>query len=185
MKEAIQNEELNAERERMSCGRMVAETKPLSPEGDEDPGSGCSSSTTQTQREVSASHVFSLAAALDKAPSILERPPALTQTLEKPPVTPTSQIKSPSTARALPKTVEKLLVSPPPQEMIPSTIPATSAPPENPQVSPVSHKERGPGTVSATVDLRNSTQERGEVISKQHTMKAKPADQRTEPPLSE
>lgn len=170
----------------MGCGRMVAETKHPSPGGDEDPGSRCPSSTTQTQQEVSAPHVFSLAAALDKVPSILvERPPALTQTLEEPPVTPTSQLKSPSIARALPKTVEKLLVSPSPQEKIPSTIPAASAPSEEPQVSPVSHKERGPATVSATVDLRNSTQERGEVISKQHTMKAKPADQRTEPPLSE
>ncbi|KAM8751769.1 capping protein, Arp2/3 and myosin-I linker protein 2 isoform 3-T4 [Acanthopagrus schlegelii] len=185
-KEAVQKEELNAERERMGCGRMVAETKHPSPGGDEDPGSRCPSSTTQTQQEVSAPHVFSLAAALDKVPSILvERPPALTQTLEEPPVTPTSQLKSPSIARALPKTVEKLLVSPSPQEKIPSTIPAASAPSEEPQVSPVSHKERGPDTVSATVDLRNSTQERGEVISKQHTMKAKPADQRTEPPLSE
>uniref|UniRef100_A0A3Q3EGF7 Capping protein regulator and myosin 1 linker 2 n=1 Tax=Labrus bergylta TaxID=56723 RepID=A0A3Q3EGF7_9LABR len=49
------------------------------------------------------------------------------------------------------------------------------------EVSPQSHKEKSPGSG----DLRKSTQERGEAVSKQHTVKAEPADQRTEPPLSE
>ncbi|KAM9351894.1 capping protein, Arp2/3 and myosin-I linker protein 2 [Symphorus nematophorus] len=173
-------DELKAERGRMGYGGTVAETK------DEGPGSGCPSSTAQAQQEASAPRLFSPAAASsDKAPSIPERPPALTQTLEKPPVTPTSQKKSPSTAPALPQTLEKLLVSPQPQQKTPSTTPAASASPENPRVSPLSHKEKSPGTVPFTADGRNSTQEGGEAVSKQHMTKTEPADQRTEPPLSE
>lgn len=182
---AEEKKELKSDRGRMGCGGMVAETKHPSPGEEEAPGSGCPSSTATTQQEASAPQLFSPAAALDKALSILERPPALTQTMEKPPITPTSRKKSPSTAPALPQTLEKLLVSPPSQEKTPNTIPAASESPENPQVSPLSHKEKGPSTVPATVDLRNSTQERGEAGSKQHTTKAEPADQRTEPPLSE
>lgn len=47
------------------------------------------------------------------------------------------------------------------------------------------HKKSCTSTVSATVNLRNHTQRRAEVVSKQHTMKAELADQRTAPPLSE
>lgn len=184
-KEAVQKEELKAERGRTGCGGTVAETKQHPPGEDEAPGSGCPSSTAQAQQEASAPRLFSPAEAPDKALSILERPPALTQTLEKPPITPTTQKKSPSTAPPLPQTLGKLLVSPSPQEKMPSTISAASASPEHPQVSPLSHKEKGPSTVPGTVDLRDSMQERGEVVSKQHTMKAEPADQRTEPSLSE
>lgn len=180
---ALEKEELKVEKRRTGCGGTVAETK-HSPLGeDEAPDSGCSSSKAQVQQEASAPQLFSQAAALNKALSIIERPSALAQTLEKPLPTTTSQKKSPATA--LPQTLEKLLVSPPPQEKIPSTILAASASPENPQVSPLSHKERSSGTVPATVDPRNSTQERREAVSKQHTMKAEPTDQRTEPPLSE
>lgn len=173
-KEAFQREELKAERGRMGCGGMVGETKQTPPGKDEVPGSGCPSSIVQAQREPSAPRFVSPAVALDKALSILERPPALTQ----PPVTPTSQKKSPSTPPALPQPLEKLLVSLPPQQKTPSTIPAVF---ENPRVSPMSHEEKGSGTVPATVDLKNSTQ----AVSKQHTTKAEPADQRTEPPLPE
>ncbi|XP_044049141.1 capping protein, Arp2/3 and myosin-I linker protein 2 isoform X3 [Siniperca chuatsi] len=156
--EAAQNKELKAERERTGCGGKVAETK-HPPSGEEEaPCSGCPS-TAQAQKEASAPRLFSPAAALDKAPSTLERPPAVTQTMEKPPLTPKSLTKTPS------------------------TIPAVSESPENPQVRSLSHKEKGPSIVPVTVDL--STQERGEAGSKQHTMKAEPADQRTEPPLSE
>lgn len=184
-KETVQREELMLEKGRTSYGGVVAETKHLPPGEDKAPCLGCSSSTAQVQQEAAAPQVFSPAAALSKAPSIQERPPALTQTLEKPPLTTTSQKKSPGTPTTLPRTLEKLLVSPPPQETIPSTISATSASPEKPQASPLSHREKGPATEPATVDPRNSTQERREVVTKQHTMKAEPADQRTEPPLSE
>lgn len=183
-KEAVQKEEPKADRGRTSCGGTVAETKHPPPGEEESPGSGCPSSTAQAQQEASVPQILSPTAALDKAPPIPERPPALTQTLEKSPVTPTSEKKSPCTATALPQTLEKLLVSPPPQEKTPSTIPAASESPENPPVSPLSHK-KSPGTGPSTVDVRNSTQERGEAASKQHTTKAEPADQRTEPPLSE
>ncbi|XP_051239086.1 capping protein, Arp2/3 and myosin-I linker protein 2 isoform X2 [Dicentrarchus labrax] len=176
-KEAVQKDELKAERGRTGCEGTVAETKHSPPGEEEAPGSGCPSSTAQAQQEASAPRLLGPAAALDK-----ERPLALIQILEKPPVPPTSQKKSPSRVPALPQTLEKLLVSPPTEEKTPSTIPAES--PENPQVSPLSHKEKGPGTNLASVDLRNSTQERGEAVSKQHTTKAEPADQRTEPPLS-
>nr|XP_046250721.1 capping protein, Arp2/3 and myosin-I linker protein 2 isoform X2 [Scatophagus argus] len=151
---AVQKEELKVERGRTGYGG-IAENRHPPPGEDEAPSSGCPSSTAQTQQEVSVPRLFGLAAALDKAPSIPERPPALTQTLEKPPVTPTSQKRSPSTA------------------------PDASSSPEIPQRRPLSQK------VPGTVDLRNSTQEKGESVSKQHTMKAEPADQRTEPPLSE
>ncbi|XP_070763209.1 capping protein, Arp2/3 and myosin-I linker protein 2 [Enoplosus armatus] len=168
-------EELRAERARTGRGGMVAETTKQPPPGEEEaPYSGCPSSTAQAPQEASAPRLFSPAAALDKAPPILGRPPALTQTK--------SQKKSPGTAPALPQTLEKLLASPPPQEKTPSTIPAASDSPENPQASPPSHEEKGPGTAPAAVDLGNSTQERGEAGSKQHTAKAEPADQRTEPP---
>ncbi|XP_068578997.1 capping protein, Arp2/3 and myosin-I linker protein 3-like [Cebidichthys violaceus] len=161
-KEAVQKEELKAERGR---------TKHPSPGEEETPGSGRPSSA-----ETSAPRLFSPTA----APSILERPPALTQNLEKkPPVPPTWEKKSPSAVPLLPRTLEKLPVSPPPREKSLSTIPSGS--PENPRVSPLSHKKQSPGTA----DVRNSTQEGGEAVSKQHTMKAEPADQRTEPPLSE
>ncbi|XP_039988071.1 capping protein, Arp2/3 and myosin-I linker protein 2 [Xiphias gladius] len=181
-KEAFQREELKAEKGRMCCGGKVAEAKHPPPGEEEASGSACPSSTAQAQQAASAPQHFSPAAALDKALSTLERYPALTQ---KPPVTPTFQKKSPSTAPALAQTLEKLVVSPPLQDKTPSTIPAASESLENPRVSALSHKMKSPGTVPARVDLRNSTQERGEAVSKQHTMKAEPADQRTEPPLSE
>lgn len=184
-KETVQGEEPMLEKGRTSYGGVVAETEHLPPGEDKAPCSGCSSSTAKVQQEATAPQLFSPAAALNKALSIQERPPALTQTLEKPPLTTTSPKKSPGTPTTLPQTLEELLVSPPPQEMIPSTISATSASPEKPQVSPLSHGEKGPGTLPATVDPRNSTQERREVVTKQHTTKAEPADQRTEPPLSE
>ncbi|XP_031723978.1 mucin-5AC-like [Anarrhichthys ocellatus] len=165
-KEAVQKEELKAERGR---------TKHPPPGEEETPGSGRPSSA-----ETSAPRVFSPTAAR----SILERPPALTPSLEKkPPVPPTWEKKSPSAAPPLPRTLEKLLVSPPPREKSLSTIPSGS--PENPRVSPLSHKKQSPGTAPGTADVRNSTQEGGEAVSKQHTMKAEPADQRTDSPLSE
>ncbi|XP_037623048.1 capping protein, Arp2/3 and myosin-I linker protein 2 isoform X4 [Sebastes umbrosus] len=188
-KEAVKKEEeLKAERRRTGCGGTVAETKhpPLGEE--ETPGSGCPSSTAPAQQEARAPRLFSPTAALNKAPSVLERPPALTLSLEKPLVTPPSEKKSPSTVPPLLQTLEKRLVSPPPpppQEKTPGTIPAASESPENPQVSPLSHKKKSPGTAPGTADVRNSTQERGEAASKQHTVTAEPADQRTEPPLSE
>uniref|UniRef100_UPI0037E94C0F capping protein, Arp2/3 and myosin-I linker protein 2 n=1 Tax=Semicossyphus pulcher TaxID=241346 RepID=UPI0037E94C0F len=155
----------------------VAESKQPPPPGEEKSHrSWCPSSTAQAQHEAPVARLSGLAAGLDKAPSVLPRPPAQTQTLEKPPVTPTSQKRSPCTSPAFSQTLEKLLVSPPPQEKTPSTSPAAS---KSPVMSPLSHKEKSPGTV----DLRKSTHERGEAVSKQHTVK--PADQRTEPPLSE
>nr|XP_020468339.1 capping protein, Arp2/3 and myosin-I linker protein 3-like [Monopterus albus] len=180
-KEAVQKKELKAEKGRMGCGGTAAETK--HPTRVEE-GSGCLLSTAQAQQEVSGPQLFSPAAALDKTKSIVERPPALSQTTEKPPVTPTSEKKRPSIAPALAQTLEKLLVSPPPQEKTHSTITTASEAPVRPQVSPLSHKKETPGKESATLDLINSTQERGEGISKQHTAKAEPADQ-SEPPLSE
>ncbi|CAJ1057326.1 capping protein%2C Arp2/3 and myosin-I linker protein 2 [Xyrichtys novacula] len=156
----------------------VTETKqPPPPVKERSPSSVCPSSTAQAQHEAS-SRLFSPAAALDKAPPVPERPLAQTQTLEKPPVTPTSQKKSPCTSPIFTQTLEKLLVSPPSQEKTPSTSPAAS---KLPEVSPQSLKEKSPGTV----DLRKSTQESGEAVSKEHIVKAEPADQRTEPPLSE
>ncbi|XP_038562432.1 capping protein, Arp2/3 and myosin-I linker protein 2 isoform X2 [Micropterus salmoides] len=183
-KEAVQKEELKAEGQRTGCGGMVADSMHPPPGQEESPYSGCPSSAAQAQQEASAPQLFSPAAALNKAPSILERPPALTETMEKPPLTPKSQKKSPSTAPAFPQPLENLLVSPPPQEKTPSTIPAASESLETPQVQSLSHKEGSPGTLTATVDLRNSTQERGETGSQQHTMRSEPADQRTEPPLT-
>ncbi|TKS74029.1 hypothetical protein D9C73_008110 [Collichthys lucidus] len=183
--ESFQKEELKAERGRTGCGGTGGETKHPPPGEDEAPGSWCPSSTANAQKEVSAPRLFSPPAVTDKALSILERPPTLSQTPEKHRATPTTQKESSSTTPTLPQTLEKLLVSPPPQDKIPSTITAASASPENPQVSPLSHKEPGPGIAPATEDLRNSTQERGEVVFKQHTTKAEPADQRTELPLSE
>lgn len=184
-KEAVQMDELKAERGWTGCRRTVAETKHPPPGEEDTPGSRCPCSIAQAQQEASAPRLFSPTASLDRAPSVLERPPALTQCLEKPPVTPTSEKKSPSTAPPLPRTLEKLPVSPPPQEKTPSTIPAASESPVHPRVSPLSHKNKSPGAVAATADVRNSTQERGKALSTQHTMKAEPADQRTEPPLSE
>ncbi|XP_040894620.1 capping protein, Arp2/3 and myosin-I linker protein 2 [Toxotes jaculatrix] len=173
-------EELRAEKGRMGCGGTPAEARHPPPGEEEAKGSGCPSSAGQPQQAASPPRLFSPAAALDKAPPTPERPPALTQTLEKPPVTPTSQKKSPSTAPALAQTLEKLQL----QDKTPSTIQAAFESPENPRVSPLSHRKKSPGTASsaaAAADLRNSTQERGEAF-KQHTTKA---DQRTEPPLSE
>ncbi|XP_059190926.1 capping protein, Arp2/3 and myosin-I linker protein 2 [Centropristis striata] len=172
-------EEPKLERGRMGCGGTVAETQ------QETPGLGCSCIAQAQQEAPAPQPLFSPSAALDKAPTIVERPPTLTQSLEKPPVTATSEKKSPSTAPTLSKTVEKLPVFPLTQEKAPSTIPGASESPEDPKVSPLSHKKKSPGTVPATADVTNSTQERGEAVSKQHTMKAEPADQRTEPPLSE
>ncbi|XP_035013107.2 capping protein, Arp2/3 and myosin-I linker protein 2 isoform X2 [Hippoglossus stenolepis] len=156
-----QKEELKSQK----GGGTIAEAKYPSPEEEEALGSGCASSTAQTQQGVSAPRLFTPAAALNKASSTQERPPARTPTLEKPPVTSTTQKKSPSTV----PTLDKLLVSPPLQDKTSST----------------THKKKSPGTAPATMDLGNSTEERGEALFKQHTMKAEPADQRTEPPLSE
>ncbi|KAA8590692.1 hypothetical protein FQN60_014626 [Etheostoma spectabile] len=178
-KETVQMDE----RGRPGCGRTVAETKHPPPGEEDTPVSRCPSSTAQAQQEASAPRLFSPTAAVDR--SVLERPPALTQTRERSPVTPTSEKKSPSTAPPVPRTLEKPLVSPPPQEKTPSTIPAAPESPEHPRVSPLSHKKKSPGAVAATADSRNSTQERGGALSAQHTMKAEPADQRTEPPLCE
>ncbi|XP_054476721.1 capping protein, Arp2/3 and myosin-I linker protein 2 [Anoplopoma fimbria] len=156
-KEAVHKEELKAERGRTGCGGTAAETKHPSPGEELTPGSGCPSSLPR---------LFSPTA----APSILERPP----------VPPIWEKKSPSTAPQLLRTLEKLPVSPPPPGKSPSTI--SSGSPENPRVSSQgSHKKQSPGTA----DVRNSTQEEERAVSKQHTMKAEPADQRTEPPLSE
>ncbi|XP_034052519.1 capping protein, Arp2/3 and myosin-I linker protein 2 isoform X3 [Gymnodraco acuticeps] len=156
-------EELKAERGRMGCG---AETKPPPP------GSACPSST-----EASAARLFSPTAASDRPPPVLER---LIHGLQKPPVTPPSEQKSPSTGPRFPQTLEKRLLSPPSQEKTPGTISTISESQENPRVSPLSLKKKSPGTAPPPEEGRNSTQEE---LSKQHTVKA--ADQRTEPPLSE
>ncbi|XP_058501484.1 capping protein, Arp2/3 and myosin-I linker protein 2 [Solea solea] len=164
-------------------GGMLAETKHLPP-GDEDaPGSGCPSSTAHAEQRASAPRLFSPTAAADRALSTLESPPAQAQTLEKPLVT--SRTKSPSTTPGSARTLEKKSpVSPPLPDK--STIPAGSEFLESPQESSVSHKKKSPGTAMATMAFGNSTQERGEAVSKQHTArKAEPADQRTEPALSE
>ncbi|XP_067444796.1 capping protein, Arp2/3 and myosin-I linker protein 2 isoform X2 [Thunnus thynnus] len=153
------------------CGGTLDQSKHPPTAGRETPVSGCPSSAAQAQHEASAPRLFSPAAAPDKAPP----------TLEKPAVTPTSQEKSPGTAPAFSHLLEKTLVSPPPQEKTPSTISSET----RPQVSPLPHMKKSPGTLAATADVGNSTKERGEAVSKQHTMKAEPADQRTEPPLSE
>ncbi|XP_071344816.1 capping protein, Arp2/3 and myosin-I linker protein 2 isoform X2 [Trachinotus anak] len=141
---------------RQTAEEELKEAKHTPPGGEDAPGSGCLSSTAQAQQAALAPRLFS---------------PALTQTLENPPVT----------APELAQTLEKLLVSPPPQDKAPSTIPAASESPEKPQLSPWSHKKKTPGTV----DLRHSTQERREAVPQQHTTRAEPADQRTDPPLSE
>ncbi|KAG7521566.1 capping protein, Arp2/3 and myosin-I linker protein 3-like [Solea senegalensis] len=164
-------------------GGMLAETKHLPP-GDEDAsGSGCPSSTAHAEQRASVPRLFSPTAAADRALSTLESPPAQAQTLEKPLVT--SQTKSPSTTPGSARTLEKKSpVSPPLPDK--STIPAGSESLESPQESSVSHKKKSPGTALATMAFGNSTQERGEAVSKQHTAKkAEPADQRTEPALSE
>ncbi len=179
-KDAVQKEELKIERGRTNCGGRITETKHPPPGEDEAPGSECLSSTVQVQQDASACQHFSAAAALIKALSVLERPPALTETLEKSPLTSISQKKSPSTATTLPKTLEELVVSPPPQDKTSSTISATSSSPEEPQLSPLSHKVKGSGAG----DPRNSMQERREMVTEQHTTKAEPSHQRTEPPLS-
>ncbi|XP_069384269.1 capping protein, Arp2/3 and myosin-I linker protein 3-like isoform X2 [Paralichthys olivaceus] len=177
----VQKEELKSQK----VGGTIAEAKSPPPGEEEAPGSGCPSSTAQIQQRVSASRLFTPAAALNKASSTQERAPARTPTLEKPPVTSTSQKKSPSTVPALVPTLDKLLVSLPLQDKTYSTTPAASESPENPNVSSVSHKKKSPSTAPATMDLENSTEERREALFKQHTMKAEPADQRTESPLSE
>lgn len=130
-------------------GRTGVETKHAPPGEDKGLSSRSSSSTAQAQQTTSAPQLVIPATVLDKPPSILERAAALSQTLERPPITPTSQKK------------------------IPSTIPHAPAAPQNLQ------QERGHDPAP---DLRNSTQD---TVSKQHTSKAEPADQRTEPPLSE
>ncbi|XP_062276911.1 capping protein, Arp2/3 and myosin-I linker protein 2 [Scomber scombrus] len=86
----------------------------------------------------------------------VDKPPP---TLEKPALTPTSHVKGPGSISS--ETLQR------------------------PQASPPPHRKKSPGTLAATADVGNSTQERGEAVSKQHTTKAEPADQRTEPPLSE
>lgn len=166
-----QTAEEKKEELKAGCGGMLHQSKHPPTAGAEAPASGCPSSAAQSQQESSAPRLFSPAAATDKAPP----------TLEKPAVTSTSQEKSLSTAPALAHLLEKTLVSPPPHEKTPSTISSET----RPQVSPQSHKKKSPGTLAATADLGNSTKERGEAVSKQHTTKAEPADQRTEPPLSE
>ncbi|XP_060933282.1 capping protein, Arp2/3 and myosin-I linker protein 2 [Limanda limanda] len=154
-----QKEELKSQK----GGGTIADAKHPSPEEEEALGSGIPSFTAQTHQGVSAPRLFT--PALNKASSTQERPPARTPTLENTSVTSTTQKKSPSTV----PTFDKLLVSPPLQDKTSST----------------THKKKSPGTAPATKDLGNSTEERGEALSKQHTMKAEPADQRPEPPLSE
>ncbi|XP_062245655.1 capping protein, Arp2/3 and myosin-I linker protein 2 isoform X1 [Platichthys flesus] len=156
-----QKEELKSQK----GGGMIADAKHPSPEEEEALGSGCPSSTAQTQKGVSAPQLFTPSAAINKASSTQERPPARTPMLEEPSVNSTAQKKSPSTV----PTFDKLLVCPPLQDKTSST----------------THKKKSPGMAPATKNLGNSTEERGEALLKQHTMKAEPADQRTEPPLSE
>ncbi|XP_028286745.1 capping protein, Arp2/3 and myosin-I linker protein 2 isoform X2 [Parambassis ranga] len=162
-KEAVHKEELIAERERAGCGGTVAEIKSPLLQKIEAPNVGCLPSSAWAQQGATA-QFFSAASS--------ERPPALPHTLEKCPAIPTSQKKTHSTA--IPQTKGKLTASAPSQEKTPSTTPVAS---ETPQVSPLPHT-KSHSTVTATADLKNSTQEEGEVVSKQHT-----ADQRTEPPL--
>ncbi|XP_008292680.1 capping protein, Arp2/3 and myosin-I linker protein 2 [Stegastes partitus] len=178
-KHTVQKEELKAETGRTCCGGTSETKYPLSGK-EEGPGSGCPSSQ-EAQQEAAALRFCGQAAAFDKAPSGHESPPALPHTLKKSPTIPTSQK---SIVTALPQALEKYAISPLPREKTHSTIPVASVSSEIPQVSPLSHK-RSPGTVQPNMDMRTSTQEGGEAVSKHHTMKAEPPDQRTEPPLSE
>ncbi|XP_072242642.1 capping protein, Arp2/3 and myosin-I linker protein 2 [Leuresthes tenuis] len=179
-KETVQKEELKAERGGAGCGCIAAETKP--PGKEEVRQSGFSSSIAHAQQEVTAPRFFTSAAAFEKALPSLDSPPELTQALGKSPVILTPQNQSPSTM-SVPQTLEKLLVSPSLQENVPSTSPVISEPSEMLSTSLSSHKKNSSGT--AAVDQGNSTQERGEVASQQHTMMTEPAQHRTEPPLSE
>ncbi|XP_026222298.1 capping protein, Arp2/3 and myosin-I linker protein 2 isoform X2 [Anabas testudineus] len=143
-----QKEEQKAEKETVGCsGTAIKTNDPLSGE-EQAPCSGCS-----TAQEASAPQVFMTAAL-----STLERPKALSQILERPPLPPTFQKKSLGTAPTAAQTLEQLLVSSPPQEKTLSTISTASESLENPKVSPLSHKKKSPSTVPATVELRNSTQ---------------------------
>ncbi|KAK2918344.1 capping protein, Arp2/3 and myosin-I linker protein 2 isoform X2 [Channa argus] len=171
-----QKEELKAVKGKKSCCETKDETRHPIPGLEQAAGSGFSSSTAQAQQEPSPTQLFSPAAALDKSLSTLERPIALTQNLEKPPVSPTCQKKSPSTAAALAQMLEIVLVSPTPQKKTPGTISTASESPENPQKSHPFHKKKGPSTVPAMAELRNRTQEKDGAVTKQHTTKA---DQRT------
>lgn len=178
-RELAEKEELKAERGRTGFVGTVSESQCSPPGEDEGPSSACSSSTAKPRQESSALRLVSPTIALDKPPSIQERAAALSQTLEKPSITPMSQKKSPSIAPVFPQAIEKLLVSPPAQEKTPSTIPGEPTNPEIPR------EKKGSGTAPSTADVRQSTQERVEATSKQYTMKAEPADHRTEPPGSE
>ncbi|KAF3689305.1 F-actin-uncapping protein LRRC16A [Channa argus] len=171
-----QKEELKAVKGKKSCCETKDETRHPIPGLEQAAGSGFSSSTAQAQQEPSPTQLFSPAAALDKSLSTLERPIALTQNLEKSPVSPTCQKKSPSTAAALAQMLEIVLVSPTPQKKTPGTISTASESPENPQKSHPFHKKKGPSTVPAMAELRNRTQEKDGAVTKQHTTKA---DQRT------
>lgn len=186
-KHTVQEEELEAERGRTCCGG-TSETKHHFPGKEEGPASGCPSSTAQAQQEgqqeAAALQPCSQAAAFDKALCDRESPPARTHTLEKSPTIPTSQKKSPSIVTALPQALEKCPISPRPQEKSPSTIPVAPVTSDISQVSPLSH-QRSSGTLQPSMDMRTSTQERGEAVSKDYTMRKEPPDQRTEPPLSE
>ncbi|XP_054865206.1 capping protein, Arp2/3 and myosin-I linker protein 2 isoform X2 [Amphiprion ocellaris] len=186
-KHTVQKEELEAERGRTCCGG-TSETKRHLPGKEEGPASGCPSSTAQAQQEgqqeAAALQPCSQAAALDKALCDHESPSARTHTLEKSPTIPTSQKKSPSIVTALPQALEKCPIPLRPQEKSPSTIPVVSVSSDISQVSPLSH-QRSSGTLQPNMDMRTSTQERGEGVSKDYTMRKEPPDQRTEPPLSE
>ncbi|XP_062418969.1 LOW QUALITY PROTEIN: uncharacterized protein LOC119195596 [Pungitius pungitius] len=154
-------EDLKAEPGRTSCEEETL-------------GSGYPSSAARALQETSTAGLASPTAAR----SILERPPAVTENLEKKIASPATWEKKSPGALPLLQTFERLTLSPPPGEKSPSTMQSRS--PENPRVSPLSHKKQSPGTSPATADV-----EGGHAVSKQHTMKAKSADQRTEPPPSE
>ncbi|KAM8890903.1 capping protein, Arp2/3 and myosin-I linker protein 2 [Spinachia spinachia] len=146
-------EELKAEPGRTSCE-------------EESMGSWCLSSAAPALQETST------------ARSILEKPPAVTENLERKTASPATWEKKGPRALPLLQTLEKLTLCPPPGEKTPSTMQTRS--PEKPKVSPLSHKKQNPSTSPATADV-----EAGHAVSKQHIMKTKPADQRTEPPPSE
>ncbi|XP_069575702.1 capping protein, Arp2/3 and myosin-I linker protein 2 [Brachyistius frenatus] len=173
--EAQRGKHTDGKKEELQADRG-AETKRPPPGKEDAPGSRSPSSTAQAPREEAAPRFFSPAAAPDKPPSSLNPPPAQTQTLERSPAFPPSRKKSPSSVPAAPQTLVKHPVSPPPRDKPPSTIPAASESSEIPKV-----KKKSTGAE----DVRNSTQEGGGAAAKQHTVPTEPADQRTEPRLSE
>ncbi|XP_077953357.1 uncharacterized protein LOC144390794 isoform X2 [Gasterosteus aculeatus] len=160
-----------------SSGREEAKIAPEAGDGgkrepEAEPGrTGCEEETRGPGRPSSAARGPQETFA---ARPVLERPPAATESPERKPAFPATWEKRSPVAPPSPQTFEK----PTPGEKSPSATQTRS--PERPRVSPLSHKRQSPGTSPATADAGG-----GRAVSKPHTMKAEPADQRTEPPPSE